>query len=102
MVKKQDLIDTMMQEGEVDEEVMAILNKYPDEIDDQGAEALQKELDNLAADAELLAKAYDEMEKEFDFQLESIGDDIDRGVSRIAEQAYDDISWAVETAASTS
>lgn len=98
MVKKQDLVDMMMKEnnGEVDEEVMAILNKYPDEIDDQGAESLQNELDNLATDTELLARAYDEMEKEFDAQLESIGDDIDRGINTIAQQAHDDLTWAMD------
>lgn len=98
MVKKQDLVDMMMQEnnGEADEEVMAVLEKYPEEIDYQAAETLQKELDDIAINAELLAKAYDEMEREFDAQLDSIGDDIDSGINTVAQQAHDDITWAID------
>lgn len=100
MVKKQDLIDTMMAEnnGVADEELMAILNKYPDEIDEQGADALQQELDDFATDSELAAKAYAEMEKEFEMQIDSIGDDVDRGTAQIAQQAHDDITWATNQA----
>ena len=94
MVNKQDILDQLAKDNVQDEEIMAIIAKYPDSLSDEDVSALDQELQEFAADEELLAKAYDELANDFGNNAEMIADELDRGIAAAAKSAHDDLTWA--------
>ncbi len=97
-MKKQDLLDQMEAEQLQDEEIMGILNKYPDEMSSEDADRLEQELEDSAADNELLAKAYAELDSDIGDQMDMVESEMDAAITKTAKNAYEDLSWAMEKA----
>ena len=55
MISKQSILDQLAKENATDEDLMAIIAKYPDSLSDEDVNNLDRELQEFAADEALLA-----------------------------------------------
>lgn len=96
MISKQSILDQLAKENATDEDLMAIIAKYPDSLSDEDVNNLDRELQEFAADEALLAKAYEELADDFGNTAEMISDELDKAIIDIAKSAHDDLTWANE------
>ena len=93
MVSKQSILDELAKDNITDEEIIAIVAKYPESLTEEDIMNLDKELQEFAADEALLAKAYEELADDFGNTAEMISDQIDTVIVDVAKTSHDDLTW---------
>lgn len=98
MTKQQilDQIKTDNTDEEIIAELSALVEQYPDELDDTMVSELADKVDKYLADYALLEKAYREMDTTVEEFMETTLAAEERAMNSLAQTAYDDLSQANE------
>lgn len=94
---KQQVLDQLRAENSDAEslhDLEAIVNQYPDDMDNETFTRLIEEVEQYAADSEMLAKAYSDLADGMDDYAEQMTTVAEDSLQQVAKDAHRDFSYA--------